>query len=209
MRLSVRKAVAFCLLGLAVAVVLSVFYYARLGRRTADDVLRDVQRFRVGNTSFQQVELFRKRYSSYVSYVENKPRTCNPEACWFSVEFKNPLASLILRKSSFGAGIAFSKGSLQEVDLAASCADADRKPPYVPTFVVMVTQSVSNPQFRGGVASSGNGFVFDLGSGATAEQVARVYGLNLSFLDRLGGCHDATEMFTESPGKWLPTMFGN
>lgn len=161
MRLSVPKTVAFCVLGLVVAGFFFGLYCARHRRQIADDVLRDVQGLRVGKTSFQEVESFRQRYSSYVSYARNKPQTCRPEACWFSVGLDNPLASLILRKSSFGAGIGFSTGSLQEVDVAASCAGADRR--FIPTYVAEVRQAVDNPQFRGGAAGSGNGFFSKLG----------------------------------------------
>jgi hypothetical protein len=205
MRLNIVKMLTICLLGLAIIGFLFLLYSAWRTRQTADNILRDVQGFRVGKTSFQEVESFRQRYSSYVSYAPNKPKTCSAEACWFSVGVDNPLASLILKKSGFSSGIAFNKGSLQEVDVAASCAGADSK--FVPTFVVQVKQAVDNPQFRGGAAGSGNGFFFDLGPSATQEQVAAVYGLDLGFLDRFGGCHDATEMFVENPRQWPPSLW--
>jgi hypothetical protein len=205
MRLRVLKTVAFCLLGLAVAGFVFLLLCAWHRRQVADGILSDVQGLRVGKTSFQEVESFRQRYSSYVSYARNKPQTCSPEECWFSVGLDNPLASLILRKSGFGAGIAFSRGALQEVDVAASCAGADRN--FIPTFVVEVRQSVDNSQFRARAAGSGNAYLVDIGPNVTQEQAAAVYDLNLSFLDRFGGCHDATEMFLQNPSQWPPTVW--
>jgi hypothetical protein len=199
------KTVFLSLLGLGVAGFLSLFYRALHTRHVAEECMRGLQVLRVGKASFEEIEEFRRQYASYII---DKPGTCTSEACSFSVGFDNRISFLTHRESGLAASIAFRKGSLEEVYFGASCAGADRKPPYVPTFVVMVRQSISNPQFRGGPAGSGNGFVFDLGPDATEEQIARVYGLNLSFLDHLGGCRDATEMFKESPAQWRRSLWG-
>jgi hypothetical protein len=107
-----------------------------------------------------------------------------------------------------GAAIGFEKGSLQEVQLGAGCAGADRKPPFIDTFVVIVTQaSFLPPGVHGGAAGSGNGYVFHVGPGATPEKLAKVYGFNFDFLDRFGGCHDAAEMFAQSPAQWQESFW--
>lgn len=170
MRTTRLKTVVFSLLILGVAGFLFLFYRALHTRQVADECIRDLQKLRVGKASFQDVESFRRRYSSYVFL--DKPDTCTSEACSFSVGFDNRISFLTLRESGMAATIAFSKGSLEEVKLGACCADADRKPPY--TWVVMVTQAVDTPKFRGGGFGSGNGLDFHIGPAATEEQIAKV-----------------------------------
>jgi len=192
--------VVLSVLGLGAAGFLLLFSWAWYTRQVADECIRDLKGLRVDKASFQQVESFRQRYFSYA--FPNNSGTCTLKACSFSVGFANRISFLTLRESGMAATIVFNKGALQEVKLGASCAGADRKVPYVPTFIVMVTQAVYNPNFRGGAFGSGNGFGFDIGPDATEEEIAKVYGLDLGFLDRLGGCHDATEMFAENPAQW-------
>ncbi len=201
------RTVLFSLLGLGIAGFLLLFSWAWHTRSVADECIRDLKGLRVGKASFQEVESFRRRYLSHVFL--NNSGSCTSDACSFSIGFANRISFLTLRQSGMAASIGFTKGSLQEVKLGASCAGADRKIPYIPTFVVMVNQAVYNPKFRGGAVGSGNGFVFDIGQDATEEQIAKLYGLNLDFLDHLGGCHDATEMFAENPAQWPRSIWGN
>jgi hypothetical protein len=196
------------ILGLLVIAALGfsfLFYSAWRTRRAGENFVRDLRAMDVGQTSFQQVASLRRRYSSY---IPDKADTCTSEDCKFTVVFKNWPALLTLRESSLGASVVFQKGSLQQVGLGAGCAGADRKPPYIGTFVVSVNRaSFLPPGVHGGAAGSGNGYVFNVGSGAKPEQLAKVYGFNFDFLNRFGGCRDAAEMFAQSPAQWQESFW--
>ena len=63
---------------------------------------------------------------------------------------------------------------------------------------VMVNQAMYNPPgVDGTAANTGNGYSFRIGPGATTYQLSKVYGFNLHFLSRFGGCRDGADMFAE------------
>jgi len=210
MRLKHFNIAVLYLLGSLVLAFLSLLYCARRTRRDAERFVRDVSTLRIGQSSLSDITPIGQKYASYVVPNPHAPQVCNPEHCELDFAFHNWPAFLTLRKSDMTSAIFFQTGSLQGIYVGAACAGADRKPPFVPTFVVIVNQALYNPPgFHGGVVSSGNGYSFNIGPGATPEQLGKVYGFNLDFLDRLGGCHDATEMFVESPSNWPRSWWGS
>src|SRR5271166_1755919 len=201
MRLKHLNIAILCLLGLLGLAFLSLLYYARRTQRDAERFVRDVSTLRIGQSSLSDVTPIGQKYASYVVPNPHTPQVCNPEHCELDFAFHNWPAFLTLRKSDMTAAVLFQTGSLRGIYVGAACAATNRKPPFVPTFVVIVNQALYNPPgLHGGAVSSGNGYSFNLGPDATPEQLAKVYGFNFDILDRFGGCHDATEMFSENPG---------
>lgn len=203
MRLKHLKIAVLFLLGLLVLALLSLLYYSRRTRRDAEHFVRDVSALRIGQSSLSDVTSIGQKYASYVVLNPQAPQVCNPERCEMDFAFQNWPAFLRLSKNDMKSGLLFQTGSLQGIYVGVACAGADRKPPFVPTFVVIVNQAVYNPPgLHGGAVSTANGYSFNVGPGATHEQLAKVYGFNFDILDRFGGCHDAAEMFAESPTHW-------
>jgi len=196
------------LFGVLVLVFLSLFYYGRRTRSDAEHFVRDVSALRIGQSSLSDIMPIGQKYASYVLPNRHALQVCNPKHCELDFAFHNWPAFLTLRKSNMTSAIFVQSGSLQGIYVDAACAGANRKPPFVPTFVVIVNQALYNPPgLHGGAASSGNGYAFNIGPGATPEQLAKVYDFDLDFLDRLGGCHDAAEIFAENPRQWPPSLW--
>lgn len=188
MRLKRLKIAVLCSLGLLVLAFLSLLHYARRTRRDAERFVRDVSTLRIGQSSLSDVTSIGQKYASYAVANPNAPKVCNPEHCELGFAFQNWPAFLTLHKNDLKSSLLLQTGSLQGIYVGAACAGADRKPPFVPTFVVIVNQALYNPPgLHGGAASTANGYSFNVGRGATPEQLAKVYGFNFDMLDRWGG----------------------
>lgn len=208
MRLKHWEIAVLCMLVVLVLAFFSLLYYARRTRRDAEHFVRDVSTLRIGQSSLSDVTSIGQKYAPYVMANPNAPKVCNPEHCEVDFAFQNWPAFLTLHKNDMKSSLLLQRGSLQGIYVGAACAGADRKPPFVPTFVVIVNQAMYDPPgLHGGAVSTANGYSFNVGPGATHEQLAKVYGFNFDILDRWGGCHAAAEMFDESPTLWPQNLW--
>jgi hypothetical protein len=205
-----RLGAARTFLLIAVAAFLLLLYRARQTRLAAQNLMTDLRSLEVGQSSFQEILSLRQKYASYV-LEDNRPQeACTPNQCKVSFGFKNWPAYLRLHESGMAAGLSFQNGSLQEIYVGASCAGAKNKPPFVPTFVVMIDRDIDNPPGVYGVrASTSNGYSFRVGPGSRRDQIAKLYSLNFDILQRFGVCRSLDEMFAQDPALWLQSVRNN
>jgi hypothetical protein len=172
-----------------------LFYHAHRAMVAAGQYVSDASRLQIGVSAGREFVRIHEKYSRYAEIDPN----CNPAECAVKFKFDNgwPKNIYVIHSAFLLSGLTLSHGSITSSVIGSVCYGSNGGEYLAHTMELLPNPLTFVGPFREdrNVSSDKVAHItFDLTPAASAEQRARAYAFNVSFLGRFSACNDATDM---------------
>jgi hypothetical protein len=193
MRFLIRLVLA-ALIAISIGVSL-LLYHAHCAMVAAGRYVSDVSQLQIGVSGTREFVRIRDKYSRYAEIDPN----CNDEECIAKFKFDNgwPKNIYVVHSAFLLSNLTLSNGSITSSGIDSFCHGSNGGRYLAGTVELLPNPLTFVGPFRENHHLSSDKVSllgFELTPAASAEQRARAYAFNVSFLGRFGACNDATDM---------------